>query len=286
MPLLSRFLSTLLAAGIATACAVDVQPEHIDEVSSAVAYGAGSTSVGSDAFAAGRNVHANGETSAAFGDDCTTSHGAYRAFVAGHSSHSTAPDTITLGENCSSTADGAVAIGYTASATASWGFALGAYVTAGGMYSSSRGLAVSTSRPGEDAHGSGHPGVQGFHAIDLNALADHAPAVLKQYDGQPFRLDTQTANAMRIRVLALKADGSVVASEERALTVTALPGPIVTVLGEASTTPAGGLAAKGWGFTVTSTGSGSLELRFTCDPGCDAIKCMVRVEWSQIAIPS
>lgn len=282
-------LAILILALLAACAAPLADDEPTGQTSSAVSYGTNATANGADAFASGRNVRANGETSAAFGDDCSTSAGSYRSFVAGHESHTTGPDTITLGENCSTTADGAVAIGYTAKATASWGFALGAYVTAGGRYSSARGMAVTTERQGEDAHGSGHPGAQGMHAIDLYAVASGAPAVLKESDGTTFLLTTQTAHAMHVRILVLKGNGTgaVIASEERALTVIAVPGPLVTVLGDVSyATPAGGLAAKGWGLTIAGTGPGSLELRFTCDPGTDTVKCLARVEWSQIAIPS
>ena len=107
-----------------------------------------------------------------------------------------------------------------------------------------------------------------------------APSELADRSGEPFLLDLASYAVLTIELLAVTRNGQKRAFETRKVeTVTSNVGA-VQIVSDSIVSGEGNLESQGWRLEVSAPGR--QELRFTVDPGEDAVAFGARLSWSQM----
>lgn len=192
--------------------------------------------------------------------------GGENSFAAGFGNQAMGDDSLALGDLSQATANYAVAIGHN--------------VIASGQASTGLGYGSTPSRYGELAHSSDQTtGLEGYHGIDLQEIANAVPVVLTDADGFELTFPDNQVISLRLRLLASQSAVVSSAVEVHEITLQSSGGTLVMLSDILVSSPAVALVAKGWTLTISVTG---LTLRFQCDPVADIVQFGARVEWSAL----
>ncbi len=257
---------------------------------------------GSYGVAMGDQCVVNGLGGVALGVLCTAGAGSLAGgsdadgcVALGYIATATGSTAVAIGNHAVADHVGGLALGATASSTAAYANAIGQAASAENDYSTAftkcRVTAVSAfacgagsvgTRYGEFVHSSNQTnGVEGLHALDMQITGTAAPAFLLDMGGQEITLENQKVYSMRVRVVASKVGGSVVAHEVHELLLKATGGTLSIISDDIITSGTANFAAVGWTVAISVIGGGSpLTMRITCDPAADTVNVAARVEWS------
>jgi hypothetical protein len=238
----------------------------------------------SDSIAIGPDTTtiASGQDSISMGLDAQATN-TYSIAIGAHN-RSTAAASVAIGESCLSTAQNTVAIGFSSQATATYAVAIGSYVYSSGQSSFVCGSNASSTRSGEFTHGSGSvPAGQGLHALDIGAVLTAADGYLKLADATNLTFDNYSAVSMKIRFLASTLDRSKIATETHELLLTKDAGGVLTILSHDTTWMPAGHTFSTYSWTITIDANAG-AMRVLIHPGTDTIRCIARIEFTDLQV--